>query len=418
MIKKPLFAALLLLSVTCRAQVLTERYIVEIQQNTGSPDESFSIKQHDLHKLLLPPATIANTNGHPVRDFPVNDTAFGLSVHGLKTVIIESISWHLLYSTPLLVAYELFLTTHDTSQSPKIYSRLAVEAFIAVGWLLNSYWNPDSSMFNTIGELQASQDYPFAINTMMLSPADNQQHDLRSKSSSQQASGTGTRLMGTFTSHEHYASCGRKRDPELNQHTFGLNCFADDCNGVCQFRQAGARPGKRSRLNKDFDRQPPCNELPSPFPPGTSETQEITTHTTKSSQLGQSQPHFSKTGTIQTLSEDQGLTDYDPPSDDDPLSDDDLISDDDPLPDDDPISNDDPLSDEEPLSDDDEPLSDDDEPLSDDESDYFIEPPTCDIVLGRRDGQWEICGKVCEPFESLSEHKSTHRRRQPFDMDE
>ncbi|WP_422137158.1 hypothetical protein [Endozoicomonas sp. ALC020] len=403
MIKNPLFAALLLLSVTCRAQVLTERYIVEIKQNTGSPDGSFSIKQHDLHKLPLPPSTTTNINVHPVRDSQANDTAFGLSVYGLKTVIIESISWHLLYTTPLLVAYELFLTTRDAPQSPKTYSRLPVEAFIAVGWLLNSYSNFDSPMFNTIGQQQASQDYPFVINTMMLSPTDNQQHDQRSKSSSQPASGTSTRLMGTFSSHEHYVSSGRKRDPELDQHTFGLNCFANDCNGVCQFRQAEARPGKRSRLNEDFDRQStPCNELTPPFPPGTSETQQITTDTTKSSPLGQSQPHFSKTGTIQTLSEDEGL------ADDDPLSDDNPISDDDPLSNDDHLSDDGPLSDEEPLSDDESLL--DDESLSEDESDYYFDPPTCGILV-RRDGQLEICGKVCMPFESLSEHKSTHRRR-------
>ncbi|WP_422135906.1 hypothetical protein [Endozoicomonas sp. ALD040] len=252
--KRPLFAALLLLSIACQASI--RHFVVELEQDAGSPDKSFSIKQHDPHTLTNTPSIIASNNGHSDQDSPANDTPFGPGIFGLITIIIESVSWHLLYASQWLVAYELILTSHDT-QSSKTYSRLPLESFITVGLFLSNYWNSDSPMFNPIGQQESSQDYPFMINTMTLSSGDNQQQGQLSESSTRQASGTTSGFRGTITSRQYSDSDGGDEVPEQHQHTLGLNCFADNCNGVCKFRQSGARPKQSSTPNEDFDRQSP-----------------------------------------------------------------------------------------------------------------------------------------------------------------
>ncbi|WOG26911.1 hypothetical protein [Endozoicomonas sp. 8E] len=302
----------MLLSVTCRAQALTERYIVELQQNTDSPDKSFSIEQLAQSRLPGDPSIIAKINNYEGSDSPANNIPPGPGGYLLKTTIIESISWHLLYATNLLFVYELILTSHITSQGSKTYSQLPLEAFIAVGSLLNSYWNPDSPMFNPIGQQESNKDYPFVINTMTLSPGDNQQQGQPSESSTQQASGTTSRLRGTISSRQHSDSGGGDEEPQHHRHTLGLNCFTDNCNGVCKFRQSGARPKTRSRLYKDSDPQSLPSEkvgfsfsltqTTSPSPAGSSETQPTTAQTTELSQPGQSQAHLSQTDTVKAPS--------------------------------------------------------------------------------------------------------------------
>ncbi|WP_422474041.1 hypothetical protein [Endozoicomonas sp. ALB032] len=346
MIVNPIFTALLLLlllSVTCRAQALTERYIVELQQNTDSPDKSFSNQQHYPRTLPKNPSIITKINNYEGSDSPANNIPPGPCGYGLHTAIIESISWHVLYATHALVAYDLTLTTKDVYINSNTYSWLP---FIVVGLLLSSYWNPDSPMFNPVGQQELSQDYPFVINTMMLSPGDNQQQGQLSESSTQQASGTTTRLRGIISSRQHSDSGGGDGEPQQNQHTLGLNCFANNCNGVCKFRQSGARPKTRSRLYRNSEPQSLPSEKVgfsfsltqtlSPSPGASSETQPITTQTTELSQLdhsrrespqearasitpppvsrlwkrfcaalGRNQPDFSQTGTVKAASGNQ-----------------------------------------------------------------------------------------------------------------
>ncbi|WP_422474045.1 hypothetical protein [Endozoicomonas sp. ALB032] len=236
MIVKPIFTALLLLlllSVTCRAQALTERYIVELQQNTDSPDKSFSIQQHYPHTLPKNPSIITKINNYEGSDSPANNIPPGPRRYGLHTAIIESISWHVLYATHALVAYDLTLTTKDVYINSNTYSWLP---FIVVGSLLSSYWNPDSPMFNRIGQHELSQDYPFVITTMAPSPGDNPQQSQLSASSGQQASGTTTQLTSSFTSPLDSGYGNGNGDPEQHRHTYGLDCYVDSCNGVCRFR--------------------------------------------------------------------------------------------------------------------------------------------------------------------------------------
>ncbi|WP_257292002.1 hypothetical protein [Endozoicomonas sp. ONNA1] len=226
------------LSVICKAENLTGRFVVEFVPDRGSvsPDHIFSIKP-DLNTLSGSSPDIEGTNGFNDPDFPADDKRHGLNGYGLTTTLIESISWQLLCATPLLVAYELALTTNDTSPDFKTYSRLTLETFIAVGSLLNSYWNLNSPMFNPMGQPEANQDHPFAINTMTFGPRNNPKQGQSSNLSTQQTSGTNTQVKGIVTSYPHSDSGGGSENPEQQQqHTFGFNCYVDNCHGVCRFR--------------------------------------------------------------------------------------------------------------------------------------------------------------------------------------
>ncbi|WP_257255390.1 MULTISPECIES: hypothetical protein [unclassified Endozoicomonas] len=246
MIKHSLFAALLLLSlfVTCRAQLLTEHYVVEFQQSTGSPDKGFSIK-HDRSRLSGEPSVIVDTDGYGGSDSLTDDNPHRSGVFGVRISTIESLSWQLLYATGLLVGYELILKTRDGHPSANPCSWLPMEAFAAVGLLLKSYWNPDSPMFNPSGQ------HPFAITTMMLSPGHGSQQGQPRKSSGQQGSGTTTQHTGTITSLQHSDSDDGNGHPEQQQHTLGLNCFVDNCHGACKLRQSQATPEQSSMPNLD-----------------------------------------------------------------------------------------------------------------------------------------------------------------------
>ncbi|WP_422474043.1 hypothetical protein [Endozoicomonas sp. ALB032] len=233
MTKQSIYVPLLLLlslSATCHAQRSTQHFVVELEQNTDFPEtQSFSITQHDLRTLPNNPSSIAKTNNFMGSD----SQSPGPGSEGLKTGISESISWHLLYATHLLVACKLTLTTKDAHLNSNIYSWLP---FIVADSLLNTYWSPDSPMFGTIGQQELSQYYPFVINTMMLSPEDNPQQSQPSESSGQQVSGTTTQLTGSFTSSLDSGSGEGNGNPEQHQHTYGLDCYVDSCNGVCRFR--------------------------------------------------------------------------------------------------------------------------------------------------------------------------------------
>ncbi|WOG27288.1 hypothetical protein [Endozoicomonas sp. 8E] len=256
MMNNSLFAALFILPVSissiCQADSLKRRFVIEFQQDgAGSPIQSVSIK-HNLNTLSYNPSDIADTNGYAGLDLPPDDKPHGINGYGLKTTLIESISWPLIYASHLLVAYEMILITHDTSLSAKPFSWLPVEAFVVIGWLLKNDWNSDSSLFIPIDQPEASQDDPFAITTMMLPGNSQQKNDHQnppSTSSSQQATGgaTSTRTTGYASGSPSSGSGDDDKNPEPHQHTFDYNCHFGSCHGVCKLRSSSVGGGSARR---------------------------------------------------------------------------------------------------------------------------------------------------------------------------
>ncbi|WP_257281027.1 hypothetical protein [Endozoicomonas sp. ISHI1] len=285
--------SLLLSSVVCRAESLTRHFVVEHKQTS----ESFSIK-HNLNSLLGNPTHLADTNDYAWAVLPSDDKSHRLDGYTLKTTFIESISWQLLYATNLLVAYELFLTTHDAALSGKTYSWIPEEAFVAVGWLLKSYWNPDSVMFNPRDQLKASQDDPFAINTMMLPGQSQQQSDQQnppSESSGQQTPGATAHVRGSV---KRRLSSGSGRDNEgfeQEQHTLGLECYVDSCHGVCKFRKLS---------NSTESAEEPPNSIENPIE---SSTDHTTQHAMAKTQPSRSQANEVVSGVIEHMIYLQGI---------------------------------------------------------------------------------------------------------------
>ncbi|WP_257281537.1 hypothetical protein [Endozoicomonas sp. ISHI1] len=237
---KNFFSATLLLllfspSAICQAESLTRRFLVELQGGS-SPKKSFSIKP-DHHTLLNSASYLANTNDYTEAVLPYDGKPHRVDGCRDKTSFFESISWQLIYATSTLVAYELIMSTHDAALSAKSYSSIPLEAFLAVGWLLGSYWGAGSPLFNPMDQLHSYQGDPFAITTMML-PGSGQQQTPPSASSSQQASGATTTTTncctGSVTSPLSSGSGGNSEGPDQRQHTLGLNCYVDSCHGVCR----------------------------------------------------------------------------------------------------------------------------------------------------------------------------------------
>ncbi|WP_422136824.1 hypothetical protein [Endozoicomonas sp. ALD040] len=234
---KALLLLLILLPVTCNAKSFKRHFIVEFEQDGGVPERSFFI-EYNKNTLSYDKSYSAETNDDSGSIFPPDHKSYRLGDYGETTPLIESIPWELIYVAHLLVAYKLVLTTSAPLLSAKPYSWIPAEAFVAVGILLKSYWNSNSSLFNPVDQLETSQHHPFAITTMVLPGQDqteNGQQNQASASSGQQASGTITR-RGFFARFLSRGSGEGKENPEQHQHTFGLNCYVDSCNGVCQFR--------------------------------------------------------------------------------------------------------------------------------------------------------------------------------------
>ncbi|WP_422472303.1 hypothetical protein [Endozoicomonas sp. ALB032] len=243
-IKHSLFALSLLLlltfSVICQAEVQTRRFVVEFKQNASFPKQSFSIKS-DLLSKSGNPSDIADTNGCTGSDSLPDEKRHKLSSYELKMNLIESISWQLLYATQLLVAYELILTTNHAPVCCKRYSWLPVKVVVAAGWLVKSYWNSESSLFNPIEQHEATSmltqgDLPFVTVTAAFGSGHNQQQYSPSASSGQQSPGTVTCPASSFTSFLYSEFDDGDRDPQQHQHTFGLNCFVHPCQGFCRLR--------------------------------------------------------------------------------------------------------------------------------------------------------------------------------------
>ncbi|WOG28487.1 hypothetical protein [Endozoicomonas sp. 8E] len=246
--KNSLSAALLLLllyslSVICQAKPLTRSFVVVLERSSGSPDGNFSIKPGQ-RRLAGKPSYIAQTNSHSGSNRLFNDKPHRLGGYGLKTTLIESISWQLLYVTQLLVAYELILSTNIPSGA-KPCLRMPVDAFVAVGWLLKGYWNANSALPNTMDQLGAASmmlqwDDPYAITTMTYLEHGQQKNQQRNQpvvlSTDQQAPGANSQIKGTFNSPGHSGSGGGNEGSEQNRHTLSFNCFVDSCIGVCKLR--------------------------------------------------------------------------------------------------------------------------------------------------------------------------------------
>ncbi|WOG28492.1 hypothetical protein [Endozoicomonas sp. 8E] len=242
MMKNSLYMALLLLvaslSVVCHAESLKRRFVVEFQRgDAGSPIQNFSIKI-DSNTLLFNQSDIADKNSCAGSASLPDDSPRGIGGCELKTTLIESLSWLWVYATSALVADEFLIT--NTAPRFRANLWLGVGAFIAVGWIIKSYWNPDSPLFKPMGQLKASQDNPFANTIMMLSgngQQQGQQQSEQSESSSPQASANTFQIQGSVTGSLSSDSGGGNEDPEQHQqHTLGLNCFVASCNGACIFR--------------------------------------------------------------------------------------------------------------------------------------------------------------------------------------
>ncbi|WOG26995.1 hypothetical protein [Endozoicomonas sp. 8E] len=224
--------------VISQAEPLTKRFVVELQQDPGSPNQVFSIKPV-RRKLAGKPSDIVGIKGYSGPFLPYERRLRPYS-YRIKTFLIESISWQWYYATNLLVTYELILTTKDTPLSPDLYSWLPLETVVAVGWLLKSYWNPYSPLFKPI-ELQSAfilalGEHPFSVTTMMPGSGDEQQKGQPSGCFDQQTPVTTTHPISYLTRLQYSDSGDGDKAPR--QHTLDLNCFAYSCNGVCRFRSA------------------------------------------------------------------------------------------------------------------------------------------------------------------------------------
>lgn len=120
-IKHPIFAAPLLLlvslSAACQAELLTRRFIVELETDEGTLKQNLSIKR-SWQTLPENLSEIGNTDTYPGSVSPPDRKRHNLYSYGVKTTLTESISWQLLYATNLLVDFELILTTKTHQFAP------------------------------------------------------------------------------------------------------------------------------------------------------------------------------------------------------------------------------------------------------------------------------------------------------------
>ncbi|WOG26979.1 hypothetical protein [Endozoicomonas sp. 8E] len=224
---------------------MKRRYIVELQQDAAFSNQSFSIKP-DQRALSDSPSDIANKNGFKRPDLPSDYKRQRFFSYEVKTTLIESISWQLLYATNLLVAFELITTSKAPPLGITSYSWLPIEGIITVGWLLKSYWNSDSPLFKPTEQTEVSLtqgSQPFAIIAMMHGSAYDQQQSQLSESSGQQAPKANSQPASVFTSPLSYGSGDGYGDPQQHSHTLGLDCFVDPCHGVCKFRSSSENTG-------------------------------------------------------------------------------------------------------------------------------------------------------------------------------
>ncbi|WP_257288070.1 hypothetical protein [Endozoicomonas sp. SESOKO2] len=224
---------------------MIRHFIFELQQGAAYPEKNVSIKSG---RPTLAGKSSDNTGttdyaGSTSRNDDKRQRPRG---YGVKTTIIESISWQWLYAIHLLVAYELILTNKDAPVCLTPCLWLPSEAVFAVAWLLKSHWNPDSPLFNLIEQLKPTSTLrggrPLAITIMITGSGDNPPQYPSSESSGQQALTATSHTVGSSAHLPCFDSGHGKGSPQQHSHTLGLNCFVHPCHGVCQFRPSGATP--------------------------------------------------------------------------------------------------------------------------------------------------------------------------------
>ncbi|WP_422139976.1 hypothetical protein [Endozoicomonas sp. ALC020] len=229
---------LLSLSLACQAKLWTGCFAVELEKNSGSAKQGFSIKRNRL-TLAGNPSDTVDIDGYTGAASPPDDKRHR---HG-DSSIIELISWQWLYAADLLVAFELILTVQDALLKSEPYSWPPLETTIVVAWLLKSTRNPDSPMFNPIEQHESSQDQPFATITTMFGSERNPPQYQPSESPGQQTPKAITQPASYFTDPLSSDSGDGNEDPQQHLHTFGVNCLVYPCNGVCQFRPSSDNSG-------------------------------------------------------------------------------------------------------------------------------------------------------------------------------
>ncbi len=258
-IKHSLFSALLLTllsSAFCQAKVLTEYFIVDVEQKAVFSNQGFFVK-HAQNTLPDSQSDIANKNDYSGSGSTLDNNRHRTFSYRIRRSLIDSISWQWLYASYLLIAYEVILTNKDAPQSFTSYSSLPEELLVVVVWLFQSYWNHDSPLFNPI-EQETNQNHPFAITTMMYGSEQDQQQSQPSESSAQHTPIATVHFTGPFT-HLLYSESddGNRKDPQQHSHTLGLNCFVHSCRGVCNFR-----PSSDSRAsNSDEQCEPQAHDI-------------------------------------------------------------------------------------------------------------------------------------------------------------
>ncbi len=393
--------------------MLTRSLIVELEQNAGSPKHSFSIDRDPdtfsgdtlSDTLSGHPSDITDTNGNSGPCSQSDNKPHRSGYYEAKTTIIKSVSWHLLYAANLLLAYELILTNRKANPDLNSDSWLPVEVLFAADSLLRSYWNQDSLPFNPIEQQAKSMlthgNHPFVTITTMLDSGHNSPEYPPPDSSAQHAPQATTQTVVYFTYLLHSDSGDGDEAPEQHSHTLGLNCFVDPCQGVCRFRVSSDNreptqslpghvrmPGNASVTSDDLviisgllnlRNRSPLGETGIPFtlshftPP--IRTSEILPTATASTQLDQSPPYLSRTGTnratvhsgqqsckVTLIGEDGqhrqcGKTCKNAHA------------------------------------------------LSVHKSRYHTGQKTCTVIVIKEDGQEQLCGTVCKHGKALSEHK-------------
>ncbi|WP_422139997.1 hypothetical protein [Endozoicomonas sp. ALC020] len=226
-------------SVVGQAEFWKGHFIVALELNASCPNLSFSIKR-DQPGLPGNPSDIADTNNYAGSDSLAEDKRQREDGYGVQMFLNELISWQWLHATNLLIAYELTLSTRDVPLSYPPFTRLPVDVVVAIGWLLKSYWTPNSLLLNTIERQSAvilkKRYQPFSITTVMAGCEHDQQKGQSSESSVQQTPATHICPPGHFTSILFSSSEEGNGDPQQYQHTLDLDCFVYPCNGICKFR--------------------------------------------------------------------------------------------------------------------------------------------------------------------------------------
>ncbi|WP_422132396.1 hypothetical protein [Endozoicomonas sp. ALD040] len=237
---------------------MTGRFIVELQQNSGLPKQSFSIESY-RSKWSDKPSGVADIDIYSRLDLPSCNVRQISNNYEVKTTIIESISWRWLYASNLLTAVELIFTARVSNLNSTPCLWLPVEAAIAVSWFLKSYWSPSSLQFNPMEHQEEQQeatsilrhgDLPFTNIAIMLGSGNNQQPCQQQDQSSESSGQHAPVATGYSTSVLYSRSCDGNEDPQQQQHTLGLKCFVQPCYGVCKFRPSSESTGPaESSLN-------------------------------------------------------------------------------------------------------------------------------------------------------------------------